>query len=97
MDDKENLKRQVDKLQKELDKKYNAEEHIRKKVKNDAKSKGILVHIPSYHLCGDNAAMIAATGYHYLVNQKMSGINDDVYSREIFWSDGNDAVAKNPI
>ena len=61
-----------------------ANDRLRNKVKNDAKSKGILVHIPSYQLCGDNAAMIAATGYHYLVNEKLSYINDDVYSRETF-------------
>jgi len=60
-----------------------ANDRLRSKVKNDAESKGILVHIPSYRLCGDNAAMIAATGYHYLVNEKKSDINDDVYSREV--------------
>jgi N6-L-threonylcarbamoyladenine synthase len=63
-----------------------ANDRLRKKVKHDASRKNILVHIPSYHLCGDNAAMIAATGYHYLINQKKSDIKDDVYSREIFWS-----------
>jgi len=61
-----------------------ANHRLRNRVKQDAASKGIVVHIPSYHLCGDNAAMIAATGYHYLVNGKQSDINDDVYSREIF-------------
>jgi len=60
-----------------------ANDRLRNKVKNDAESKAISVHIPSYHLCGDNAAMIAATGYHYLVNGKKSDINDDVYSREV--------------
>ena len=59
-----------------------ANDRLRKKVKDNSESKGILVHIPSYHLCGDNAAMIAAIGYHYLVNGKKSDINDDVYSRE---------------
>ncbi len=60
-----------------------ANDRLRNKVDNDAKSKGIVVHIPSYHLCGDNAAMIAATGYHYLLDEKKSAISDDVYSREI--------------
>ena len=60
-----------------------ANNRLRNKVKNDAESKGVLVHIPSYHLCGDNAAMIAAIGYHYLVDGKKSDVNDDVYSREV--------------
>jgi len=32
-------------------------------------------------LCGDNAAMIAAMGYHYLIAGTESGLCDDVYSR----------------
>jgi len=61
-----------------------ANQRLRNKVKKDAEIKNIAVHIPSYRLCGDNAAMIAGTGYHYIVNGKKSDINDDVYSREIF-------------
>ncbi|MDY6790480.1 MAG: tRNA (adenosine(37)-N6)-threonylcarbamoyltransferase complex transferase subunit TsaD [Thermodesulfobacteriota bacterium] len=60
-----------------------ANDRLRNKVKHDAEPNGIVVHIPSYHLCGDNAAMIATTGYHYLVSGKKSDINDDVYSREV--------------
>ncbi|MBW1822620.1 MAG: tRNA (adenosine(37)-N6)-threonylcarbamoyltransferase complex transferase subunit TsaD [Deltaproteobacteria bacterium] len=60
-----------------------ANDRLRNRVKNDSKGKGVLVHIPSYHLCGDNAAMIAAIGYHYLVDGKKSDINADVYSREV--------------
>lgn len=58
-----------------------ANNRLREKVKQDADSKGIAVYIPSFQLCGDNAAMIAAVGYHYLIDGKISNMNDDVYSR----------------
>lgn len=54
---------------------------LREKVRQDAEAKGISVHIPSFHLCGDNAAMIAAVGYHYIADGKVSDMDADVYSR----------------
>lgn len=44
-------------------------------------NKGLKVHIPPMDLCGDNAAMIAASGYHLFLKGKVSKLNDDVYSR----------------
>ncbi len=58
-----------------------ANSRLREKVRHDAERKGITVHIPSAELCGDNAAMIAAMGYHYLRDGTVSGLGDDVYSR----------------
>jgi N6-L-threonylcarbamoyladenine synthase len=43
--------------------------------------KGLTVHIPPISLCGDNAAMIAASGYHLLLDGRSAGPDDDVYSR----------------
>lgn len=59
-----------------------ANRRLREKLRLDARRKGVHVHIPSIDLCGDNAAMIAAVGYHYLINGNVSGLEDDVYSRQ---------------
>ena len=58
-----------------------ANSRLRERLKQDAGERRITAHIPSLHLCGDNAAMIAAIGYHYLKDGKVSGMNDDVFSR----------------
>jgi len=55
---------------------------LREKVSKAAEQKGIKTHIPSIQLCGDNAAMIAAVGYHHLRKGEVSGWDDDVYSRK---------------
>jgi len=58
-----------------------ANNRLREKTRYDAERKGLTVHIPSAELCGDNAAMIAGVGYHYLKNGVESGLGDDVFSR----------------
>ncbi len=58
-----------------------ANNRLRERVRQEAGLKGLTVHIPSIELCGDNAAMIAAVGYHYLIAGTVSGLCDDVYSR----------------
>ncbi|RZB35737.1 MAG: N6-L-threonylcarbamoyladenine synthase [Desulfobacteraceae bacterium Eth-SRB2] len=58
-----------------------ANNRLRERVRQDADLKGLTVHIPCIDLCGDNAAMIAAIGYHYLIAGTVSGFCDDVYSR----------------
>ena len=58
-----------------------ANPRLRERLGRDAAAQGVTVHIPSVTLCGDNAAMIAAAGYHYLMAGKRGGWQDDVYSR----------------
>jgi N6-L-threonylcarbamoyladenine synthase len=58
-----------------------ANSRLREKLSSDARRQGIHVHIPSLHLCGDNAAMIALVGYHYLNAGIVSGLQDDVFSK----------------
>ncbi|MBW1727863.1 MAG: tRNA (adenosine(37)-N6)-threonylcarbamoyltransferase complex transferase subunit TsaD [Deltaproteobacteria bacterium] len=58
-----------------------ANNRLRERVRQEADLKGLTVHIPCIDLCGDNAAMIAAIGYHYLIAGTVSGLCDDVYSR----------------
>jgi len=54
---------------------------LRRGLTQAAEAKGIQVFIPPLPLCGDNAAMIAAAGYHTLKAGVVSALDADVYSR----------------
>jgi len=58
-----------------------ANARLRSKVREEAAPKGLKVHIPALDLCGDNAAMIATVGFHYLEKGLSSDLDSDVYSR----------------
>ena len=58
-----------------------ANSRLREKVTIAARQKHVTVHIPPVNLCGDNAAMIAAAGFHHLIQGRTSALDSDVYSR----------------
>ncbi len=58
-----------------------ANSRLREKLTDSAAAQGLSLHIPPIALCGDNAAMIAAAGFHHLHTDPPAGLDDDVFSR----------------
>lgn len=58
-----------------------ANSRLRETVRQAARAKGFQAHLPAPALCGDNAAMIGAIGYHYLKDGNTDPLHQDVYSR----------------
>ncbi|PIE70646.1 MAG: tRNA (adenosine(37)-N6)-threonylcarbamoyltransferase complex transferase subunit TsaD [Deltaproteobacteria bacterium] len=54
---------------------------LRSRLSEDAEKAGRQFYVPPQHYCGDNAAMIASLGYHYLNAGITSPLLEDVYSR----------------
>lgn len=59
-----------------------ANKGLRLKAQKAAQARGLELHIPDISLCGDNAAMIASSGYYRLINGIISMADSDVYSRK---------------
>jgi len=58
-----------------------ANSRLRERTRQDAAAAGYEAYLPSLPLCGDNAAMVAAAGYHLLASGRRSGPEEDVFSR----------------
>ncbi|WP_027359385.1 tRNA (adenosine(37)-N6)-threonylcarbamoyltransferase complex transferase subunit TsaD [Desulforegula conservatrix] len=55
---------------------------LRQKATREAEKNGLTIHIPDISLCGDNAAMIASSGYYRLLKNITCPLDTDVYSRK---------------
>lgn len=58
-----------------------ANSRLREAVAAESDRTGKTLHVPFVNLCGDNAAMIAAAGFHHLKAGETSALDSDVYSR----------------
>jgi N6-L-threonylcarbamoyladenine synthase len=59
-----------------------ANQRLRERLEEAAGPSKLKVHIPPIALCGDNAAMIAAAGFHALQSGRTSELDADVFSRD---------------
>jgi N6-L-threonylcarbamoyladenine synthase len=58
-----------------------ANSRLRRVLQDRARADRVQLFLPPLHLCGDNAAMVAALGYHLLVAGKALDPAADVFSR----------------
>jgi N6-L-threonylcarbamoyladenine synthase len=58
-----------------------ANSRLRQVLQIQAQTQGVELFLPPLHLCGDNAAMVAALGYHHLQAGKHLDLAADVFSR----------------
>jgi len=54
---------------------------LRRVLQDRAATSGVGLFLPPPHLCGDNAAMVAALGYHLLRAGQRLDLDADVFSR----------------
>ena len=55
--------------------------HLRRVLQDRAAAAGTELFLPPPSLCGDNAAMVAALGYHLLAAGERLDLDADVFSR----------------